>query len=120
MAFCGNNNNNNNNILGLSETKGRGNGMKVIDGASYVYAGVKEGRARGGVGIVVAEPWVDCINSWRCVNERCVLVRLKIKGEGITIVQVYAPSGDKDNDTKEELYAWLQEVIARTQEIEWW
>ena len=42
-------------ILGLSETKGRGNGMKVIEGASYVYAVVKEGRARGGVGIVVAE-----------------------------------------------------------------
>ena len=29
-------------ILGLSETKGRGNGMKVIDGASYVYVGNKE------------------------------------------------------------------------------
>ena len=42
-------------ILGLSETKRRGNGMKVIDGVSYVYAGVTEGGARGGVGIVVAE-----------------------------------------------------------------
>ena len=103
------------NILGLSETKGKGNGMKVIDGASYVYAGVKEGRARGGVGIVVVERWVDCIRSWRCVNERCIMVRLKIEGEAITIVQVYAPTDNKDNDTKEEFYAWLQEVIARTQ-----
>ena len=102
-------------ILGLSETKGRGNGMKVIDGASYVYVGVKEGRARGGVGIVVAKRWGDCVRSWRCVNERCIMVRLKIEGEGITIVQVYAPTDDKDNNTKEEFYAWLQEVIARTQ-----
>ena len=40
------------NILGLSETKVRGNGMKVIDGTSYVYTGVIEGRARG---IAIAE-----------------------------------------------------------------
>ena len=98
-------------ILGLSETKGRGNSMKVIDGVSYVYAGVTE----GGVGIVVVERWVDYIRSWRCVNERCVMVRLKIEGVGITIVQVYAPTDDKDNDTKEEFYAVLQEVIARAQ-----
>ena len=46
-------------VLGLSETKVRGNGMKVIDGTSYVYAGVSEGRARGRVGIAIAEQWAD-------------------------------------------------------------
>ena len=95
-------------ILGLSETKGRGLGMKVIDSVSYVYTGVKEGRTRSGVGIVVAVQWADCIRSWRCVSERCVMVRLKIEGVVITIVQV-APMDDKDNDTKEEFYAALQE-----------
>ena len=70
-------------ILGLCEMKGRGNGMKVMDGGSYVYAGVTEGRTRGGVGIVVAERWADCITSWRCVSERCVMVRLVIEGVGI-------------------------------------
>ena len=56
----------------------------------------------------------DCVRSWRCINERCVMVRLKIEGVGITLVQVYAPTDDKDNDTK-EFYAVLQEVIARAQ-----
>ena len=82
---------------------------------ALVYAGVTEGRARGGVGIMVAERWGDCIRSWRCVNERCVMVRLKIERVGITLVQVYAPTDDKANDTKEEFYAALQEVIARAQ-----
>ena len=31
-------------ILGLSETKGRGNGMKVIDGVSYVHVRRGDGR----------------------------------------------------------------------------
>ena len=32
------------------------------------------------------------------------MVRLVIEGVGITIVQVYAPTDEKDNDTKEEFY----------------
>ena len=48
-------------VLGLSETKVRGNSMKVIDGTSYVYVGVSEGRAKGGVGKAVVERWADCV-----------------------------------------------------------
>ena len=50
-------------ILGLSETKARGNGMKTFDGVSYVYVGVTEGRAKGEVGIVVAEQWASYVSS---------------------------------------------------------
>ena len=67
-------------VLGLSETKVRGNSMKVLDGASYVYAGVSEDGSRGGVGIAIAERWADCVKSWRCLSERCVTVRMKIAG----------------------------------------
>ena len=100
-------------VLGLSETKVRGNGMKVIDGTSYVYAGVSIGRERGGVGIAIAERWADCVKSWRCVSERCVTVRMKIAGVWLTLVQVYAPTDDRDNDTKEQFYASLQELVDR-------
>ena len=62
-------------VLGLSETKARGNGMTEIDGARYVYAGVTEGRAKCGVGITVAERLVDCVRSWRCV-----MIRLWVAG----------------------------------------
>ena len=50
-------------ILGLSETKARGNGMKTFDCVSYVYAGVTEGRAKGEVCIVVAEQWASYVSS---------------------------------------------------------
>ena len=66
-------------MLGVSETKMRGNGIRVIDGAKFVHAGVTEGRARAGVGIVVAECWAEGLSSWRCVSERCVMIRLRIE-----------------------------------------
>ena len=47
------------NVLGLSETKARGNGMKVVDGASHVYTQVTEGRAKCGVAIIMAEEWAN-------------------------------------------------------------
>ena len=54
--------------------------MKVIDGTSYVYTGVSEGRARGGSGIAIAERCADCVKSWRYVSERCITVRMKTAG----------------------------------------
>ena len=53
----------------------------------------------------------DCEKSWRCVSERCVTVRMKIARVWMTVVQVYAPKDDRDNNTKEEFYASLQEVV---------
>lgn len=44
-----------------------------------------------------------------------MILRLKTKGEGITILQVYAPTVEKDNDKVEVFYAVLQEVISRSQ-----
>ena len=100
-------------VLGLSETKARGAGMKVVDGASYVYSVVTEGRAKRGVAIIVAEKWADCVRSWRCVSERCVTVRLNVAGVWLTLVQVYAPTDDTDSVAKDEFYAEVQEVMNR-------
>ena len=101
-------------VLCHGETKARGNGMKEIEGAKYVYAGVTEDRAKCGLGIIVAEHLVDCVRSWRCVNERCIMIRLQIAGVWMTLVQVYAPTDDRDNKTKDGFYAQLQEVVDRT------
>ena len=107
-------------VLGLSETKARGNGMKAVDGASYVYSGVTEGRAKRGVAIIVAERWADCVRSWRCVSERCVTVRLNVAGVWLTLVQVYSPTDDTDSVAKDEFYAEVQEVMNRMTELLRW
>lgn len=68
------------NILQLCEMKVRGNNMRGIGRAKYVYTGVTGGRARGGVGIIVSELWADWLRSWRCMSKRCVMIRLRIQG----------------------------------------
>ena len=77
----------------------------------YVFAGVTEGRAKCSVGIIVAERLADCIRSWRCISERCVMIRLRVAGVWMTLVQVYAPTDDRDSETKDGFYSQLQEVV---------
>ena len=62
------------------------------------------------VGIVVAEHWAEGLSVWRCMIERCVTIRLRIEGVRMTIVQVYAPTDDKDEKTKSVFYGELQVV----------
>ena len=40
-------------------------------------------------------------------------MRMNIAEVWLTLVQVYAPTDDTDNDTKEQFYASLQEVVDR-------
>ena len=41
-------------VLGVNETKVRGNGVKQIGGVVCVYSGVQEGRVKGGVAILLS------------------------------------------------------------------
>ena len=58
------------NVLGVSEGKMRGNGMKTVDGMTCVYSGVQQGRAKAGVAIYMVEELAMCIKEWKCINER--------------------------------------------------
>ena len=77
-------------VLGVSETKVRGNRMKQIGDVSCVFSGVQEGRAKGGVAILLSGRFGDSLEEWKCVDERIVWIRLKTEGVWMTVVQVYA------------------------------
>ena len=87
--------------------------MKKIGRTKYVFAGVTEERVKCGVGIIVAERLAGCIRSWRYTSERCVMIRLRVAGVWMTLIQVYAPTDDRDSETKAGFYSQLQEVVDR-------
>ena len=66
--------------------------MKQIGDVSCVFSGVQEGRAKGGVAIVLSERFGGSLKECKCVNERIVWIQLKIEGVWMTVVQVYAPT----------------------------
>ena len=51
------------------------------------------------------------LKEWKCINERNVLVQLKVKGVWVSLIQVYAPTEDRSQDVKDEFYAKLQDTV---------
>ena len=61
--------------------------------------------------VVLSEQLRRYANSWKCVNERIVVVKLKVARECHTLVQVFAPTDDSKSEVKDKFYAELQKVI---------
>ena len=92
-------------MLGVSETKARGNGEKAIGDVSCVFSGVQAGRARAGVAVLLFDRLGRCLKEWKCVNERILRIRLKVEGMWLTVIQVYAPTDDSNREVKAEFFA---------------
>ena len=70
-------------VLWVSETHLKGCGEKETGGAVMVYSGVTEGRAKGGVALIIAGEMRDCLKEWQCVSERLVKVRILSERSGL-------------------------------------
>ena len=64
-----------------------------------------------GVGILVAEKWINHVVEIRRVNERVMVLRLAIGRSVFNIVSVYAPQTGRTREEKEEFYIVLGNVL---------
>ena len=100
-------------VLGVSEAKVRGNGVRMIGDTTCVYSGVQGGRAKAGVVILLSERFGRYLKEWRCVDERILWIRLKVEGVWVSLVQVYAPTDDSSVASKDEFFLRLQKAVGR-------
>ena len=92
-------------ILGVSETKWKGNGAKNVDDCCVVYSGVSDGRAKVSAAFLMTEGTSRFVKIWQCVNERIVVVKMKVGREWQTLVQVYAPMDGSKTEEKERFHS---------------
>ena len=95
----------------MSETHLKGCREKEMGGAVMVYSGVTEGRAKGGVALIIAGEMRVCLKEWQCVSERLVKVRILFEKKWTTFIQVYAPNEDSETEEKDRFYASLEGVL---------
>lgn len=98
-------------IAAISETKKKLKGSKQLTDYIMYYSGVEqEARASAGVALYIHNKWKNRIQSYCCVNERILIVRLKENRGYITIFAIYAPESGREGDSK-IFYNELQEQI---------
>ena len=79
-----------------------------------VFSSGKEDKHEHGVGFLVHKDVVNTVMGCRPVSNRLIIIRLRAVPFNITIVQAYAPTSDYNDNTYEEFYDQLQNVIDQT------
>ena len=100
-------------ILALSETKVKGSGLREWEGQRVIVSGVNERcRAREGVAVILSGRMWGKVIEYKCLESRIMWVKLKLDGESVVVVSVYAPGMEKKEDERERFWERFSECVA--------
>ena len=102
------------NVLGLCEMRWKNFGETRTEKGLKVFFSEKEDKHEHGVGFLVHKDIENTVMGCRPVSSRLITIRLRAVPFNVTIVQVYAPTSDYDDNPIEEFYDQLQNVIDQT------
>ena len=69
-------------------------------------------QGTSGVGVLLAEKWVDKVYDIKRVSDRIMLSKLLLGEAVLTVLSVYAPQTGLEESTKDAFYDSLQTVIS--------
>ena len=89
-------------------------GETTTEEVHKVFFSGKEDKHEHGVGVLVRKDIVDTVKECRPDSSRLITIRLRAVPSNITIVQVYSPRSNYDDNKIEECYDQLQNAIDQT------
>jgi len=96
-------------ILGVCETRWNDNGDFWSDDFRMTHRGDKQGK--NGVGILLNKEWGLQVKNTYHVNDRILLIKLKISTVNMIVIQVYLPTSNSEDDEIELVYDSLDELL---------
>ena len=104
----------------IQESRWKGEGARLLGGEGkrykFFWKGCKEGTA--GVGIFVAEQYIDNVVEVRRVSERVLVLRVTIGKGVLNLVTAYAPQVGRSSEEKEEFCVLMGKMMAEISESE--
>ena len=103
-------------ILGISECRWTGFGnIQTNTGENIIYSGREDGQHRNGVAIIMSKRTTKALLSWEPLNDRIITARFYSRFIKTTVIQVYAPTNEADEEAKTEFYEQLQQSLRKSQ-----
>ena len=99
-------------ILGISECRWTGFGKNTTSkGETILYSGRQDNKHQEGVAIILSKQSSRYLIEYHPTNERMLRVRLNTRPIKTTIIQVYSPTNEAEDEVKIEFYEMLQAEI---------
>lgn len=77
------------------------------------YSGSTDGRYYGGVGFAIRKTWASAVITFNSFNERMCNIRIKGRFRNMSLVSIYAPTEDADEEDKDIFYDSLEELTTQ-------
>ena len=98
----------------VQEVRWRGASTRFIRGkdSRYKFFWIGNVKGTGGVGILLAEKWVENVHDIKRISDRIMLLKLLIGNTVFTVLSVYAPQFGLDDSIKDTFYDNLQLTVS--------
>ena len=99
----------------IQEVRWRGASARIIDGRNdrYKIFWIANQEGLGGVGIMLAEKWVEKVFEVKRVSDRIMLLKLLVGDHIVTVLSVYAPQSGLAQNVKDAFYDDLISVLSK-------
>nr|XP_034830054.1 craniofacial development protein 2-like [Maniola hyperantus] len=107
------------NILGISEVRWAGSGVYTSEQTMLYYSGGNDNSYhRNGVAIMIHKKLHSSVKNFLPVSDRVMLLQVEAKPFNINLIQVYAPTADKDEVLVENFYSDIEIALKQTKKHE--
>ena len=89
-------------IMGISESRWCGSGKFILStGETIMYSGRDDEVHQHGVAIMLDKDAAKALINWAPIDERIIRARFHSRYVKLTLIHVYAPTNDTDEEAKE-------------------
>lgn len=101
-------------LVALQEVRYPGTGKLETDKHILYYSGSENGKFQKGVAFMVNKRLAAAVIEFQPIDDRIAVLRLKGRFTNITIITLYAPTEEAEDEEKDTFYEILEEVINNT------
>ncbi|XP_030760798.1 craniofacial development protein 2-like [Sitophilus oryzae] len=105
-------------ILGLCEVRWPGSGTIRTEHGTLYYSGNDNPNHYNGVGVLVSSGIERSVVDFFPISDRLMVLKIKTSRRIMNIVQVYAPTSEKQDDMVEQFYNELEDIMKLTKKGE--
>ena len=98
-------------VLALCETKMKGKGEVAFGEVTGRVSGVKRGRAREGVALLLSEWMGNKVVEWKEVSSRLMWVRVRMGRECWAFISAYGPGYERSEEERDDIWNDLTRCV---------